>query len=96
MSTCINQTSLLQTLKVRAAKNSVGENPQAFRRMKLARKLGAETRANRRATFCLLTNVWPSNPGHASSHWYPGLLSRLSLLWTSTSGDRWPHAHAHC
>jgi hypothetical protein len=39
MSTSVNQTSFLQAVKVTAAKKSVGNNPQAFRRMKLARKL---------------------------------------------------------
>jgi hypothetical protein len=39
MSTTATPISLLQSLKVTAAKKSVGNNPQAFRRMKLARKL---------------------------------------------------------
>lgn len=39
MSTAAAPLSLLQSLKVTAAKKSVGNNPQAFRRMKLARKL---------------------------------------------------------
>ena len=39
MSTAAAPISLLQSLKVTAAKKSVGNNPQAFRRMKLARKL---------------------------------------------------------
>ena len=39
MSTTATPNSLLQSLKVTAAKKSVGNNPQAFRRMKLARKL---------------------------------------------------------
>ena len=39
MSTNATPISLLQSLKVTAAKKSVGNNPQAFRRMKLARKI---------------------------------------------------------
>ena len=39
MSTAAAPISLLQSLKVTAAKKSVGNNPQVFRRMKLARKL---------------------------------------------------------
>ena len=39
MSTTATPISLLQSLKVTAAKKSVGNNPQAFRRMKLARKI---------------------------------------------------------
>ncbi len=39
MSTSTAPISILQSLKVTAAKKSVGNNPQAFRRMKLARKL---------------------------------------------------------
>ena len=39
MSTSTPPISILQSLKVTAVKKSVGNNPQAFRRMKLARKL---------------------------------------------------------
>ncbi len=39
MSTSTAPISILQSLKVTAAKKSLGNNPQAFRRMKLARKL---------------------------------------------------------
>ncbi len=39
MSTAAAHLSLLQSLKVTAAKKSVGNNPQVIRRMKLARKL---------------------------------------------------------
>jgi hypothetical protein len=58
MSTAAAPISLLQSLKVTAAKKSVGNNPQAFRRMKLARKLWEQiqlARAQAEGTHFTLT-----------------------------------------